>query len=1475
MSMIESLSSPKILKKHSLENELPPKITEIKKSIFLAVKDTEDEVIDSSDKGRTEYLQRLEKETLFEHFFKYGRLPESHPAQVYLDTLSKKLQESYQGKNFKIYLLPDYPSENAMAFPSGTILISTKIFASITSVDALVGLIGHEFTHVAREHVIKSMDNLNGNILSDLSQKRHAELEADMLGTFDFMEVTGYNPLGMKQFFTSLAEKEKKPGLTHGSSSGRALNIETIFHLKDVKTINKPIEPLPEEFVEALQDPTGKYSYTELRRNFSYLLTIKNKPLFLEKKKSQQLLLESLSSVDDLMCGIKSVPEYIEKKNPLEKIAVLFAPFFPQTSAGKFALRMCMDFFLMKTEEPENDELQTCAELLDAAHCIDAACMNLPVEFQLGSYKYILYSLHHKIAKIAASSDEKKQIVHAWGNALHALNERFGSEKMNVEDIVNAMEKYSTDSLELEENDDDSVSEKAKVNTALYKEAYNRFKCTCDTITTEEIEGYVQRYILLNKQKLNKCTKEQLLLVLSGISEGLQVIDHAKFGNGHFFKQRYEVHDERKMLLFLRIFEEFYSRFQVLSSQSEGDILLQKVAVYVRHEHHIEELLENGIGRFWGYTQDQIKKNLKEEEESPYEQQIVSFEQFSKVDYSALCHRVLQVNRTLDVHLATLEKKEGEIFLKQLYKLIVDKEFYNKEIGIVIPDYAEKGIEVRENFFMQPFIEYLIAKKYSLQEILVFLDEMVKEDIKIDRFLERKRKMMAPIINEKVLDFLRSKELPEASIEELTRVTSWIDAPYLRSGVQEYIKKIKWPTLSYEEKLELISMDKKNGLRGKGETATEVIEKDMVTREQYHMTLERFRTTNEHVGREGSEHMGIAIFFNHTKLFSNQANNFIEALLSSTEDPIKLYEFCYHMVTEVRDMVHGEISEKEFHERLLSAEEMMNALYSMGDIEKRFLLRKLLVEREGIFMVPEKKEQFLNFIFTQWLVPSEDEKELYDLLIQIKDILIKHEDWETLYLAFEQILTKKMAIPPFPDKNVRWDLVYDVERDFYDAYFSTCENLSFKEWSLLLKNTIEKVVPKQVTENMKANIWGNLDEINLYNHGKILEFLREKGMAESASSAHITPISFIKDVASRMGAFGTRFLQLLPLFVDLPEKYREGFKDVYDSMKGQSKLNAMYLMEREDKNFWDTISTVDESIGGGSIITAYKIKQKDGDDGVIKIVNPNIVYHIDKMRAFTQGIVDELAKNDPRPSYEIASALIDDIREWLVKESDLSSFHELDHRYSEKHEGYHLKNSSYSIYIPGVFGPENKYFTMENFVEGDNLTRWEKLTEDGHDMKEIIALLVSQTIRELQDGIVHSDIHPGNFRVTPDHKLAVLDRTFKLQLTPVETDLMGVLFQPFVSNERKVQLLTDYFLSHSTREGIEEEVAGIVTDVLSAISEQQWNYLSTALMKLKHAGVALPLNFTLLVKNFLGLEKMVEKAGFKNILEAYFYGQMR
>jgi hypothetical protein len=213
----------------------------------------------------------------------------------------------------------------------------------------------------------------------------------------------------------------------------------------------------------------------------------------------------------------------------------------------------------------------------------------------------------------------------------------------------------------------------------------------------------------------------------------------------------------------------------------------------------------------------------------------------------------------------------------------------------------------------------------------------------------------------------------------------------------------------------------------------------------------------------------------------------------------------------------------------------------------------------------------------------------------------------------------------------------------------------------------------------------------------------------------------------------------------------------------------------------------------------------------------------------------------------------------VLPENDINftGFLDQDSTFYRKNNEFSLRGSTYAMRVPKSVGTENRYFKREEFIDGVNLTHPEELEQRGHNLQEIVATIAQNYVKQIERGHVHSDVHPGNFRVTDDKEIAILDRNYFLELTVGERLLLRNIATG--SPKKRAKAMANYLASHNTAP-ITDEFRQELTDVFS--QHQDVQYLRNMLHTIRRNNLALPLHMTLIAKNMMGLNSLAETAGF-------------
>ena len=234
-------------------------------------------------------------------------------------------------------------------------------------------------------------------------------------------------------------------------------------------------------------------------------------------------------------------------------------------------------------------------------------------------------------------------------------------------------------------------------------------------------------------------------------------------------------------------------------------------------------------------------------------------------------------------------------------------------------------------------------------------------------------------------------------------------------------------------------------------------------------------------------------------------------------------------------------------------------------------------------------------------------------------------------------------------------------------------------------------------------------------------------------------------------------------------------------------------------------------IAAASIGQVHRARLK-GNDVVIKVQYPGIAESIPSDLRLLELILKQASFIPWKKETDI-KPFMDEVKDVLIKEADYQ--HELSMHllYREKFSGRpYVIPEAYSEYSTG------KVLTQE-FIEGVNFSKWLE-THPEQSVKEKMAdLLMRLYLEEIFElRIVQTDPNPGNFLMTPDNRIALLD-----------FGAVKIYNEDFVEGYRKILIAsyhkeTEIILNESIRIGFldereNEEVREIYLRMIDFLSE--------------------------------------------------------
>ncbi|MFQ5953239.1 MAG: hypothetical protein ACE5JK_07550, partial [Candidatus Omnitrophota bacterium] len=141
--------------------------------------------------------------------------------------------------------------------------------------------------------------------------------------------------------------------------------------------------------------------------------------------------------------------------------------------------------------------------------------------------------------------------------------------------------------------------------------------------------------------------------------------------------------------------------------------------------------------------------------------------------------------------------------------------------------------------------------------------------------------------------------------------------------------------------------------------------------------------------------------------------------------------------------------------------------------------------------------------------------------------------------------------------------------------------------------------------------------------------------------------------------------------------------------------------------------------------------------------------------------------------------------------------------------------------------------------------------------------------------LVHSDVHLGNFKVTKEGNVAILDRSLYLKLSQRDRQLFWDLIKDG-SARGCLEIFLNYLSEMEEnkklrKKGTRDKLLKSLAKSLSGDGKNLEDLILDILVQLKRSNVNVPLRITLLVKNLQVLNKWTKKAGFESLQEALLY----
>lgn len=309
----------------------------------------------------------------------------------------------------------------------------------------------------------------------------------------------------------------------------------------------------------------------------------------------------------------------------------------------------------------------------------------------------------------------------------------------------------------------------------------------------------------------------------------------------------------------------------------------------------------------------------------------------------------------------------------------------------------------------------------------------------------------------------------------------------------------------------------------------------------------------------------------------------------------------------------------------------------------------------------------------------------------------------------------------------------------------------------MAKDPDEKV-PGRLLRTLKTGLLGS-SVASSYLGGKILDRFRNDGdRAEVELQRHLQNARRIADTMKELRGPLMKVGQLLSTHAEaLPGEYGEVLRSLQSSAPPMSYATIRDVIEMDlggtPEELFAEFSR--EAIAAASLGQVHRARLKDGTDVAVKVQYPGAVASVDgdlKNLKFGASLVKSLLADVVKNERLDFTPVADEIAEILAQETD----------YCREAYNAQLMRRLFAdvpwILIPRVHTKYSGIRTITyDFVEGVDLGT--ALASDDAAARTQIVTRLSDAFwfQMVRGGMLHADPHPGNYRILPDGRLALLD----------------------------------------------------------------------------------------------------------------------
>ncbi len=1346
----------------------------------------------------------------------HGVLPESHPVCQYINQIFDEI-DIPENDRCKIVIYKDDANPEACVYLDGRIFISTGILKRIPRYkEVWQALLAHEQLHYSEKHTLNRVEAELTTEESELHTRglahtRINETLADIRGSIGFLDKSGINPLGAKvlnQYFSTI-DTHGYSNASHGSGIDRVLNDETVFGLYDMRSLSTTLTPLE------IEDDT----------------------------------LDSIPNMDNHSMRIGSKREEFAKSLSLEQSILWAKRFVEDEKSGRIynpALEICrlniMAFLSQPPFELDQLEKEALMGLLLGRDYRNKSSSNGLNRCNLDSLEKILspsvwdalpkgiyaYDVHYILNTVRQGFKEgftnygldpkgRDELLDKWSHILiehfRALGIMQYSKVILKELLINFFKSFQLDS-----------SPEIEMDLARLNEANDSYRNRLNASLEAE---RMPTSIALNSKEVRIIKN---FFAIHG-ENSLEIISEArrkKFDetvlNYHQPSMERRAQETVKIdytdnLFYGSVFELYY-RYQVKLNKTDSDLYkFASMCEVINADNN------------WALEKNNVKKDNRRYKTDP--------SKYCKNNYhpDGMGQSILSLKYGHDFF------SIGDKIIKSISPSMTPSEFSNFISTLL--EAREAAAHYRFGIHMwhtdSSHVYKLIGSSY-----IAYLNLFTGNKAKLMETWHETKHLQKYITNPQSqieLYLLQSSIISDldwdlSNSDEclfLLDIANYINDLHLRSGLTTMLVARYLEMATFEQKIEYLFGSSSSMVKDM------VLQRDFVESEvKTHGQILAVRSKIESLLEDqiSDPSSGIALAALGDCLGTGDALGKMELLLGVGKDDRDLKEMTFELSIKTNE---DSDNRRHAYQAVTKAEQTINTLLNMSAGARFFIVRHLLVKGyKSILHDTTSKKRLFELLLSNTLSKKKSQKAVKAVIQEVLDIIAEIPEWEELYFAILPVLKDNILLRP--KKSIPWSDIYAVEASLGSPYSSKTHK---KE---------AKFNPSKCTESQAKN------HLSL----TVGNFLKSE-YDFTTSREKMSPIDLIVTVAKQLGSPAVRFLQVMGQYVDIPSEYNEAFSKVYDDVAGQNKLFADALLEREWPDYREAVKGLNFTAGGGSIMTVFGTDEPDAKGDVLKVRNPNIQYRMELAFGFMEKIVGGLTKKDPE-KYGALPFAISDIKEWIMHDIKDEDFLEKDVEFRNKHDGFEVNDNPYTLRIPETKGPHSEYFKREAYVSGRNLTSWNTLESEGHDMKAVVSLVAKNYLAQLTQPVnekgayrLHADIHPGNLRLDDDGNVWILDRNGYHDYNEHDVRLFMSIQISKSLNEVKDALVA--YFGHSNDSNI---VRKVLDESLGDIKEFSPNAIRLIISKLRLNGVDVPLRITILLKNLNALNRFALKAGFKN-----------